>query len=519
MILIEGGGDSLLAQPSEEYPDIIVVSGSLSNVPLISEASFKKYIEILSHYSNSAFNDMEWQVKVPEYHTEQRLSFNAFINISDKLTMLVKCWVISFFSLSYSLGTIKSKIAQISGFLSYVEDSKISFTGIRRSFVLTFLSQYVDSPLLYNSMVCTILDFLDFASQNKITFSETITLPLLSTRIKTPVRRAPDQCVIDALDHFFFTHDEIPTDMRCVYLLLRLILNRISEVLNMAIDCLAYPEEGIFTILVPTRKETPLHRPRISKYSRSLLSQYTAILYSTLQKQREYAFAHQSDLPEEYSNFLFISSEFPTRLLTATDFNAYLKKVCEDNKILDSKGEIAHITSHHLRHIGVVQRLQSGIITPVQTKNEANHLSISTTMGYGYSSMHDESLHTSNILKNVFQDAFSNSDAQSSSTLALPPKKYTALQNNPFTRLIPGLGLCSNTTCIPRFESCLQCQHFIPDKYYNDYFLECSALIKKRLDNLYKDPRKNESAIKFNEKYLQLYNGVIERIKARNESA
>lgn len=161
----------MLAQPSEEYPDIIVVSGSLSNVPLISEASFKKYIEILSHYSNSAFNDMEWQVKVPEYHTEQRLSFNAFINISDKLTMLVKCWVISFFSLSYSLGTIKSKIAQISGFLSYVEDSKISFTGIRRSFVLTFLSQYVDSPLLYNSMVCTILDFLDFASQNKIRLS------------------------------------------------------------------------------------------------------------------------------------------------------------------------------------------------------------------------------------------------------------------------------------------------------------------------------------------------------------
>lgn len=502
----------MLAKSSEQYPEIIIIPGSISSTSLLSETALKKYTETLSHYSASAFNDMEWYVKVPEYHTEKAISFFAFSNISDALVLLVKCWTISFLSLAYSLGTIKSKITQISVFLSYVEDAKISFTGIRKSFVLTFLSQYADSPLLYNSMACTICDFLDFASQNKIIFPETITLPLLPTRIKTSVRRAPDQCVIDALDNFFFTHDDIPTDMRCVYLLLRLILNRISEILNMPIDCLAYPEEGVFTVLIPTRKETPLHRPHISKYSRSLLSQYTTILHSTLQKQREHALAHQRSLSEEYSNFLFISSEFPTRLLTATDFNAYLKKVCEDNKILDSNGKIAQITSHHLRHIGVVQRLQSGIITPVQTKNEANHISISATMGYGYSSMHDESLHTSNILKSVFQDAFSNSNEQPAAALDLPTKKYHALQNNPFTRLLPGLGLCSNATCIPRFESCLQCKHFIPDKYYYDYFLECSAITKSRLDNLYLTPSKNTAAINFNENLLRIYNLFIERL-------
>ena len=104
-----------------------------------------------------------------------------------------------------------------------------------------FLSQYSETPVLYNSMACAISDFCNFAAQNDIQFFEIINPPLLPVKQRTSIRRAPDQCVVDVLDHFFFTTDDIPIDIKCAYLLLRLILNRISEVLNMSIDCISYP--------------------------------------------------------------------------------------------------------------------------------------------------------------------------------------------------------------------------------------------------------------------------------------
>lgn len=511
----------MLAKQNESPPAVVVVSVDSQSMTvrntLLSNTSLEKYCNALRSFSDSEFSSVKWFVTTPEYHAPKELSFSTFSNISEALTVLVKCWAINFFSLAYSLGTIKSKIAKIAVFLKYFDNLNVPLTSIRNSAVQVFLSRYSETPELYNSMSCAISDFCNFASQNDIEFSELINPSLLPIKNKTLVRRAPDQCVIDTLDRFFFTRDDIPTDMKCAYLLLRLILSRISEILNMPIDCISYPEEGLFSVLIPTKKETPLHRPFISKYSRNLSGEYTAVLYLAIQKQREYAIMHQGDIPEEYSNYLFVSSQSPTKLLSNADFNTYLQKVCEDNKIMNSNGEIAHVTSHHLRHIGVTERLQSAIISPERAQKEANHLSMSTTMGYGYSSVHDENQHTSNIVQDVFQGVFSELPASTSCTL--PPKKYASLQNNPFTRLLPGLGLCSNAACIPRFEICLQCEHFTPDRCYNEYFLECSAIVQKRLEMLYKNPSKNAAAIKLNEKYLQLYNGFIERVKMKDESA
>lgn len=511
----------MLAEQNRASAEMSVISGSSASksatTALLSDASLKNYAEALRTFSSSEFNSTKWLVKTAEYHTAKEFSFSAFCNLSENLTMLVKCWVIHLFSLAYSLGTIKSKTTKISVFLNHFANLDIPLTTIRNSAVQIFLSQYSDTPGIYNSMSCAISDFCNFASQNDITLAETIIPPILSAKSSTSIRRAPDQCVIDALDRFFFTQSNIPSDMKCAYLLLRLILNRISEILNMSIDCISFPEEGLFSVSIPTRKETPLHRPLISKYTRSLSNEYTATLYSEIQKQRKYALMHQSNLPKELTTYLFVSAKSPTKLLSATDFNDYLKKVCEDNKIVDSNGKIACITSHQLRHIGITERLQSSIVSPERTKKEANHSSFSTTMGYGYSSMHDESLHTSNIVKDVFQEAFT--EGQSLIVNALPAKKYTALQSNPFTRLLPGLGLCSNAACIPRFELCLKCEHFSPNECYYDYFLECSAIVKSRLEKLYENPTKNAAAIQFNEKYLQLYSSFTGRMSEKNESA
>lgn len=511
----------MLAKQNEVNSGLVAVSSNTQNASestaLISDAIREKYCDAMRSFSDSDFSSTKWLVRTPEYNTLRTVSFSAFSSVPESIVVLVKCWAIQLFSISYSLGTIRFKLSQIAVFLKYFGDLNIPLSSIRNSSVHLFLSKYSEKPTLYNSLSCTISDFCVFASQNEICFAENIHPPTLHVKQQKTVRRAPDKCVVDALDKFFFTNATVPVDMRCAYLLLRLILNRISEILRMPIDCVSYPEEGIFAVSIATQKETPLHRPVITKYARSLTGEVTSILHLSIIEQREYARMHQSDIPEEYTNYLFVSSESPDKLMSDTDFNAYLKKVCEENKILDANGNIAHITSHDLRHVGVTERLHSGIISPERTRIEANHTSVSATLGYGYTSMHDENQRTSKIVQGVFQDVFT--EAQAPASTVLPPKKYSALKENPFTRLLPGIGLCSDVACVPRFEICLQCEHFTPNKIYIEYFRECSALTKKRLEKLYKNPITNAAAIKFNEKQFELYNSFLEKMEVNDESA
>lgn len=113
----------MLAEQNRASAEMSVISGSSASksatTALLSDASLKNYAEALRTFSSSEFNSTKWLVKTAEYHTAKEFSFSAFCNLSENLTMLVKCWVIHLFSLAYSLGTIKSKTTKISVFLNH----------------------------------------------------------------------------------------------------------------------------------------------------------------------------------------------------------------------------------------------------------------------------------------------------------------------------------------------------------------------------------------------------------------
>ena len=195
-------------------------------------------------------------------------------------------------------------------------------------------------------------------------------------------KRATDACVIEQLDSYFFDPIiDIPLQYRTVYMLLRLISNRISEVLFMPIDCLIYPDIDTYSISIPTQKATPYHVPKYKQYPKKLSGIEEGLLHRCLCELQQYAESQQNHLPCQHQNLLFVSPTGNT-IVTTSDVNDYFKDICVKYLIKDSSGNPAIITTHDLRHTAVVERFKYGVISPYQTMRESNHSSLSQTLGY-----------------------------------------------------------------------------------------------------------------------------------------
>ena len=219
----------------------------------------------------------------------------------------------------------------------------------------------------------------------------------------------------------------------------------------------------------------------------------------------------QGKLKPSDCEYLFVS---PTahRLISASDFNSFLKKVCEDNHILDSSGKPRKITSHDLRHVAIGERLRGSTISLTRTMLESNHSTPSQTLGYGYQSLHDEAVHLGSISAAVLQDAFNVSFDENE---AVAPRKlrehnYYSMENQPFSRFIPSYGICHEKLCTPRFEQCFQCRHFHPNEAYREYIEAAIIKLNEKIAELQKKSGSSE-AVTFNQGRLEMFQLFLDR--------
>lgn len=296
-------------------------------------------------------------------------------------------------------------------------------------------------------------------------------------------KRAPDNCVIKALDTLFFdiSNIAIPNSYRCLYFLLRLIPNRISEVLSMGIDCLTYPETDVYSISIPTTKETPYHIPYFHAYNRKLSGWCEGLMFTAIRRQQEFAQDRQQELSHCDRGYLFVSPKSP-KIIKITEFNGFLESICLSYHVLDANGKQAYITSHDFRHISIRERLRGNVISPIMTMLESNHTKIEQTMSYGFQSTRDEASRLGSISQEVFEQSWNISPKRKDTgmPIALPEHKYHSIENQPFTRLMPGYGICCEVSCNPRFEQCFQCEHFQPDMVYFEYIDAAIISLEKR---------------------------------------
>lgn len=162
------------------------------------------------------------------------------------------------------------------------------------------------------------------------------------------------------------------------------------------------------------------------------------IYLKALEAQQKYAEAMQDKLKPADRERLFVSTFHPNRLLKDSEFNAYLRCVCEELGLTDCTGVPVRLTSHALRHFNIASRFRDGRFLPSIIQREAAHNSVAATYGYGYQSKSDE------------RDRQRKIQASLQKTVGCEPmrlvgRKYEELQQKPTTRLLPGQGISAST--------------------------------------------------------------------------
>ena len=472
--------------------------------------------QTLVHFSECSWSDSVWDLRIPASGKTAKISFpNATGLDRDILRATALTFLVQYASPNAAQRVVREGFY----FITHLNESGLFIENIRTPIVSSYIEhlkkqQIGDSQK--NSRIRSACSLFETCVENGLA-TTTAKAVDFSYRFSEPAerRRAPDKCVVDALDKLFFdfSNGEIPQVFRLAYFLLRLIPNRISEILAMNLECLSYPDVGLFAISIPNWKETPLHIPIYSKYTFSMNGIVESAFYKLVRQQqdsiRQYARQETQD-----TDYLLYDLQ-RDRVITQVDFNRFLSEMIKGHDILTANGQKAEVTSHALRHVCIGERLRSGIYSPEQTMKEANHSNIDVTLSYGYMSEHDEAEHLGKISSVVLTEELDVADAEiPAKPKSVNPAKYLRLQNDTaFMRVIPCFGLCSNANCSPQYEKCVKCDHFRPDELYLDYFIEARGIVQKRLLKFMKSGGA-PAAIEFEKNQLETINAYIERMSA-----
>lgn len=484
--------------------------------PMISAETIDHMKGTLSHLSSSEWNSDLWNVTMPASGRTGKIRFPS-CDLYE--SALLRATALDYLIRYASPDAAQRVVREGNMFLQFLAKNGIRIENIRSSIV----SKYIDAlehmsigNAQRNSRIRAAGALFEICVENDLVSSgvKVVDFSYRFSEPRTP-KRAPDRCVIDALDILFFNleNDEIPLIMRVIYLIARLIPNRIAEILAMNVDCLRYPARGVFAVLIPTSKETSWHKPIFNDYNFSMEGNIEQFFYLLIRQQQE-AVLQCGDASSCDSDYLFYSLE-RGRVISDSDFNQFIASLISKHKIRNSDGSYPTVTSHMLRHVTIGERLRSDSYTPEETMVEANHSNLEMTLSYGYMSERDESKHLGAIVSAVINEELGVTDQEpSAQAKEINPIKYARLQDTtPYTRIIPGLGLCINASCFPQYAECIKCDRFDPDPLYLEYFIKTRKIIQKRLEKFAKAGAIPE-VIQFEQRQLEIVDAYIERMSS-----
>lgn len=486
---------------------------------LLSENDINKIKMLLTNFSNDEFESNTWNISLSLSQRKDKIVFPNEIEAEDGI--LLKAFIINTLIAYGSIATCKRYVYDCKAFYKFLYSKELRIENCR-TLTLEAYASFIDSNIsLNNSQKNNLMrcagSLLSFAADYDIL--EAVGVIDCSRRWTdiTQPKRAPDKCVIDVLDSIFFNTGnlEIPDTYRCMYIILRLITNRISEVLAMEMDCISYPDINVYAVSIPTSKETPYHIPIYSKYDFLISGWHESILLKQILLQREFAKSYEIFMDDAPKGYLFVSPQKKDKLVTTKEFNEFLSKICSKYQVLGANGIPTKITSHDLRHIDTVERLQNSTISYNMTMKENNHSTSDQTLGYSYPSINDENERLGMIVKAVYSEDFKFSDDVIASNLVQPTivrkRIYERLEAQPDTIQIPGHGICCNRSCNPRFENCLLCEDGIPKPEVEEYFESGIKIFQSRLKIL-NSKKGDKKAVDYNEQKLKLFQKFISRI-------
>ena len=483
------------------------------NTVSISDASKKAMENALRSFTSDQWDSDKWNIYIP---TSQRHIVLKFPVVSQIDADILKATALRYLIECASTDAAQRIVREGGYFIQYLHQRGLRVENTSTSIVQAYIKKLERlniSDAVILSRVRSAKAIFDTCIENDLVKTNNKVVFHYTAETQREPKRPPDACVTDELDKLVLNlpDEDIPLLMRTLYLMVRMIPSRISEVLAMGINCIKYPEKGLFAVSKPESKETPLHLPIYKDYvfsldgpAEELLHRYTCELI-TINKS--------IDMLEYDADYLFYDKNH-TRVLRIDDFNDFLSYMVSNYNLRNEDGSVPEVTSHTFRHLTIGERLRSGIFSVEDTAEEAGHSDPNVTLGYGYQSSNDEAKRLNEIVEKVIQDELFTQFNGATKQRIMNSVKYARIQDNmPFLRLIPIIGACDDRSCSPQYAQCVDCDSFQPNPIYLDYFVAVREIILKRLDNLYKGGA--EEAILFEEYELE----IIEKYIAKMDSS
>lgn len=442
----------------------------------------------LKEYSSvSKFDDDVWLIdKIGQdkniLDRDRRIIFKKFFgcNYKDEL----KLWAIILLLKRRSVKTIAKSVNDFSKINSYVNKELSSLKNVSESsLIMLHNNLFIDCYYRYNREIWQhmMLFFKDmkFNKPYRI-MSKFVLEPQNYTSEKS--RYIADE-LITKLD-LRMKDENLPLAFQTVYWILRLIPNRITEVLSMTDKCLKQINENTYIISIPTFKQAGQYHKGSVKLIEIKYEGIGKFLIDLIKKQLEYV---KNTEIENRGDFLFFAPTYNSTLgddkklvfkkikepssLTVNRINSFLEKICKELDLKDEKGESIKITSHQFRHNAITDRMTSGIFRPIDIIGlTAHHNTQMIEKSYTHYTPDDLRIESKPIL---FNGKIINTDN---------PKQYEMILKRPFAFSIHGLGICSDVRgCDKNKFECYRCPYMIPDfNQLERYQMERDEFIKKK---------------------------------------
>lgn len=460
-------------------------SGSEAEQPIIpSERSIIDIADaakMLHTYSSvSEFEDEQWLID--KINEDRNLMNNrrtiSFLKIANRDNcVILKIAAVMKLMRHLSVRNIAKLVWTVRKFLFITQSQDTPFAEITSESILTYYNHLFNSSLHgsreYNlSKWFVVKDFFKisgFQKQYRLMDQYIMERPPDKRRIEGKL--IPEE-VAQKLDIIFFK-DNIPLPFRVMYWSLRLIPNRIHEVLSMKMNCLKKLNSEYYIVSIPTFKQAgpySLGNIKLIEIKYCNMGQYYIDLLKDFIKQRKneshsvdddflfYAYRHQFK-SNQNGEYHFSCCKAPYSPLTIDRVSALFKNVCKRCNIRTENGEPYSVTSHQFRHNAISDRINSGIFRSIEVQGLTYHHS---TAMIDQTYTHQDVRTMVESAPIIFKGRIINS---------VDERQINKLLERPYAKRIYKLGICSDVrNCDKDKSQCLRCKYMIPDANDLDYY-------------------------------------------------
>lgn len=493
----------------------IIETAIIPNYEEYQKGRYIEYLETLG--TNIDFNSDKWicDKKKRNFTEDNYFVTIYFAKVKSKYKEMVKYFAIIRLLHGIGIRAVKSNIFSISDFLNFIGDSLVVDYNTAARYKV-YLDSLGLSEVTLHGKWSSVNKFLEIMNgyegyRFKMVFAEN---PYDSHK-KHDYKYIPDN-VAEQLDNVFYNAD-IDETVRCIYWILRLIPSRVSEVLNMKIDCLK-PYNGHYCLFIPSWKQNGGRRNPIMRCIHIENEGMGGYLISLIKKQQQMSNEFQKYMLESEQGALFtyrIINHMPDgtknftnqyRLVKWPTISGKLSAICKRHHIVDEYGNIYKVTTHQFRHNGITDRLEKGFTVEQITDITGHHGSTMLLDAYSHLNLKPETI--TKVQNAVIEEIERNYSTFNGQILDMDEATEKEIMKNMRAHKVRG-GICSDITgCKSNMMNCLECKFFLPDPNQIEYYKEQIELWRQKAEKFKSIPMIRANA----EKNIKLYERNVEKL-------